>query len=77
MTTPKKWNELGSRTRRLIMVGAAIDGALRAAALADLARRPPAEVRGSKVGWGVALTLVSSAGVLPACYLLRGRRGPS
>ncbi len=69
----KQWSELDPRVRRLIVVGASIDGALRVAALVDLARRPPAEIRGSRRGWAVALALVSSAGVLPAVYFRRGR----
>lgn len=70
----KRWKDLSPRTRKIILVGSAVDGALRAAALADLKGRDESEVNGSKRRWALALTFVSSAGVLPAAYFLRGRR---
>ena len=60
--------------RRLLLVGVAVEGALKAAALADLRRRPAAQVRGPKWAWATALVVVSSAGVLPLAYFLVGRR---
>jgi dienelactone hydrolase len=36
----KRWHELSPRTRRLIVVGGVLEGALKAVALVDLARRP-------------------------------------
>jgi len=69
----RKWSELSERTRRLIVVGTAVDTVLRVVALVDLARRPAGEVRGSKRGWATALAVVNSAGVVPLVYLLRGR----
>ncbi|MEI8406504.1 MULTISPECIES: hypothetical protein [unclassified Kribbella] len=71
-----KWDELSPRRRRLIVVGGVIDGALKIAALADLARRPAAEVRGSKWAWAAALTLISSVGAVPIAYFTYGRRTP-
>ncbi|MFL6001246.1 MAG: hypothetical protein ACJ72P_00395, partial [Nocardioides sp.] len=59
-----RWSDLDEGNRRLVVAGAAVDGALRVAALVDLARRPAEEVRGSKRAWGAALAVVSSAGVL-------------
>jgi hypothetical protein len=47
----RKWDDLDPRTRRLIVIAGAIDGALKIAALVDLARRPSNEVRGSKARW--------------------------
>ncbi len=70
----KRWNDLDPRTRKAILVVGAVDGALKAAALIDLKRRPADEVRGSRKAWAAALTFVNSAGVLPVVYFLRGRR---
>ena len=70
----KRWDELSPRTRRLIVAGGAVEGALKVAALVDLARRPSAEVRGSKVRWALAITFVNSLGAVPLAYFLRGRR---
>jgi hypothetical protein len=70
----KKWADLSPRQRRLIMVGAAVESVLKAAALADLARRPAEQVRGPKPMWALILTLVNAVGVAPAAYWLIGRR---
>lgn len=72
MNTPR-WSDLSPGMRAVIIGGASLDIGLRAVALADLARRPADQVRGNKAAWGTALGLVSSAGVLPLVYLLRGR----
>ena len=72
----RRWQDLDPRTRRLIVVGACADGALRIAALIDLRRRPAGEVRGSKRLWGLGLVAVNSAGLLPLAYFWRGRRAP-
>jgi hypothetical protein len=68
------WRELSPRSRRLIIAGGAVDGALKLAALVDLARRPAAEVRGSKKRWAVAITLINSLGAVPIAYFAYGRR---
>ena len=70
----KKWNELSSRTRRLIIAGGVFEGALKVAALIDLARRPASEVRGSKLRWALAVTLINSVGAVPGAYFAYGRR---
>ena len=70
----KKWNELSSRTRRLIIAGGVFEGALKVAALIDLARRPAREVRGSKLRWALAVTLINSVGAVPVAYFAYGRR---
>ena len=70
----KRWSELSPATRRVIIVGAAVEGALKAIALLDLWRRPASRVHGSKKAWALAITFVNSAGVLPIVYFLRGRR---
>ncbi|WP_418057679.1 DUF5652 family protein [Pimelobacter simplex] len=70
----KRWRDLSPRTRRIILVTGAVDGALKAVALADLKRRDADEINGSKRTWATALTLLNTAGVLPIVYLVRGRR---
>jgi hypothetical protein len=70
----KKWSELSPRQQRLVVAGAAVEGVLKAVALADLARRPAAQVRGPKPVWAVALTLFNSLGAAPLIYWLYGRR---
>lgn len=70
----KRWQDLSPRTRRLLLTGACIEGALKTVALIDLARRPANRVRGSKAAWAVAIVLVNSAGAVPIAYLVRGRR---
>jgi hypothetical protein len=70
----KRWHDLSPGTRRLIVIVAGIEGMLKAAALADLARRPARTVRGSKLRWATAIALVNSAGAVPLAYFLYGRR---
>ena len=70
----RKWHALTPVQRKLVLVGAAIDTAAKAAALIDLARRPAGEVRGPKWAWAMALPMVNSAGLLPAAYFRLGRR---
>ncbi|MEV0289620.1 MULTISPECIES: hypothetical protein [unclassified Kribbella] len=70
----KRWDELSPRMRRVVIAAGAFDSVLKIAALADLARRSPAEVRGSKVRWAVAITLTNSVGAVPIAYFTYGRR---
>jgi hypothetical protein len=70
------WNDLDPRVRQAILLTGAVEAGLKIATLIDLAQRPSSAVRGSKAAWVVAITLVSSAGILPIVYLLRGRRLP-
>lgn len=72
-----RWSGLDPRARQAIIVVAAVEAGLKIAALIDLARRPAASVRGSKVRWATGIAVVNSVGVLPIAYLLRGRRRPS
>lgn len=69
-----KWNELSPQWRRALIVCGAVDGALKLVALVDLARRPAADVRGSKAAWAVAISLVNSVGAIPIAYFAYGRR---
>ena len=70
----KKWSDLSPTTQRTVMVLGAIDAALKVAALADLARRPAAGVRGRKAVWATAITVINSAGVVPVLYFVKGRK---
>jgi len=70
----QRWESLAPAQRTALIVVAAADISLRIWALADLARRPAAQVRGPKAAWAVGLSVVSSAGVLPLTYLVGGRR---
>jgi hypothetical protein len=70
----KRWNDLSLRSRRLILAGGVFEGVLKLAALIDLARRPAGEIRGSKLRWAVAVTLINSVGAVPIAYFTYGRR---
>lgn len=70
----KRWQDLSPRTRQVIVVAGAVEGALKVAALVDLKRRPAGQVRGSKKTWAAAIILVNSAGAVPVAYFLKGRR---
>ena len=73
----KQWADLSQRTRRLIIVGAVLDGILKAVALIDIRRRPASQIRGPKWVWAVLMAVVNTAGILPVSYFLLGRRRPS
>jgi hypothetical protein len=68
----KQWSELGDRTRMLLLSAAAADGILRVAALIDIKRRPADQIRGRKWMWATAVTVISSAGVIPVSYFILG-----
>jgi hypothetical protein len=70
----KKWNELTPRTRRLIVVAGVFEGVLKLAALADLVRRPSAQIRGPKTAWAGAVTFINALGAVPIAYFAWGRR---
>lgn len=76
MAARRRWRDLGPRTRALLVTAGAAEGALKVVALADLARRPAAQVRGPRWAWAVALILVNSGGGAPLAYLRFGRREP-
>jgi hypothetical protein len=76
MAARSGWNDLSQRRRRLLMVAAAAEGILKLAALIDIRRRPASQIRGPKWLWASAVTVVSSAGVLPLSYFAFGRRQP-
>ena len=70
----QKWDELPPARKRLLITVGVIDAGMRAWALVDLKNRPADEVNGSKAAWALGLAVVNSAGLLPAAYLLFGRR---
>lgn len=72
----KRWQELSTGTRRLIVVGGALEAALKIVALVDLARRPASEIRGSKPRWAAAIVCINSLGGVPIAYFAWGRRRP-
>jgi hypothetical protein len=74
MRVRRRWADLSERQRKLIVVAAAVEAALKAAALADLRRRPASEIRGSKAAWSVGVVAVNSFGLAPLAYFLYGRR---
>jgi hypothetical protein len=71
----KPWSDLSPRVRRLIVAGAAVEGALKLAALIDMKRRPAAQIRGGKKIWASGM-LLNSAGLIPLSYFAVGRRRP-
>jgi hypothetical protein len=76
MAARRQWSDLSKRTRRLLIITAAAEGILKAAALVDIKRRPASQIRGPKWMWAAALAVVGSAGVLPISYFVFGRQQP-
>jgi hypothetical protein len=74
MNRGRRWSDLSERNRRLVVVGAAVEGVLKTAALIDLRRRPAGEIRGRTWIWATVVTLANSLGVVPLAYFLFGRR---
>ncbi len=72
----KWWRELDRRQRGFLVVGAAVEGALKVAMLTDLKRRPQSQVRGPKWAWAAA-TVINSAGLIPVTYFVYGRLRPT
>jgi hypothetical protein len=64
---------IGAPQRRVILIAAAIEGALKIAMLADLRGRDQSQIRGPKWLWAT-LTVVNSAGLIPLGYFLLGRQ---
>jgi Phospholipase_D-nuclease N-terminal len=71
VATNKRWSDFSGGQRAAILVGSAIEVVLTTVALADLARRPPTQVRGPKPLW-VLGCVVQPVG--PIAYLVFGRR---
>lgn len=71
MAVKKRWNDLSSRAKFVIVVAGAVQLALQVAALRDLSVRKPLEVNGSKRIW-VAASFINFAG--PIAYFVKGRK---
>jgi hypothetical protein len=71
MTSMKQWSDLTGIQQRFILALAAVELALTATALIDLARRPARQVRGPKQLWLLGC-VVQPVG--PLAYLALGRR---
>lgn len=74
MNGKQRWSQMSQGKRRLVMVVGIVEGLLKLAALVDLKRRPASQVRGKKWLWATAITVISSAGVVPISYFVFGRR---
>lgn len=70
MAQKKRWNELSVVSRWRIVVLGIVQLALQFAALRDLAKRPAADIRGSKTAWAAA-SFINFLG--PLAYLVFGR----
>ncbi|CAN5479047.1 hypothetical protein BH11ACT8_BH11ACT8_31100 [soil metagenome] len=66
----KTWRDLTPNQQRAIVAAGTVELVITTVALRDLARRPSAQVRGSKLGWVLAC-VVQPFG--PVAYLLKGR----
>ncbi len=67
----RRWSDLSPRQQQAVVLGAIAELVMTTIALADLARRPASQMRGSKPLWLVTL-VVQPFG--PILYLLVGRR---
>lgn len=74
MAATKHWSDLSEPTRRLLIAAGAADIILRVAALIDIKRRSQSQVRGQRWKWATAMTVISSAGIVPTSYFVFGRR---
>ena len=68
----KQRSNLSKRQRRILLVAAAVEAALKAAMLIDLQNRPADQVRGPKWLWA-STALVNTAGLAPLSYFIVGR----
>lgn len=71
MDGKRKWSELTPTQRSLVVMGASVEVVLTSLALIDLAKRPSAGVRGSKLVWAAGC-FVQPIG--PLAYFVAGRR---
>ena len=67
----KSWKDLNGRTKARIIFFGVVQLALQGIALADLKKRPSAQVKGPKIAW-VAASFINFAG--PITYLVWGRK---
>jgi hypothetical protein len=69
----RRWRDLSTTSRLAVVAGAGVQLTLLGAALADLHRRRPEEVKGPRKLW-VAISFVNFVG--PLAYFVFGRRRP-
>ena len=69
--TRRSWRGLSPKQRTAALVLGSLQLSLAATAWADLARRPPEQVNGSKIRWAL---IISINLVGPVAYFRRGRR---
>ena len=74
MRRKKRWSDFSPRQRKAIVLGAIAELVITTIAVADLARRPATQLRGSKPVL-LATFVVQPFG--PILYLLAGRRRPT
>jgi len=67
----KKWSDLTNNQQTAIIVAGCVQVSLAATAWVDLARRPAAQVQGSKAKWA-AIIAINFIG--PIAYFTRGRK---
>ena len=67
----KQWRDLSAPQQAAVVLGGALQFGLLGAALADLSRRRPDQVNGSKALWAAAV-FINFVG--PLAYFARGRR---
>jgi hypothetical protein len=67
----KRWSDLSRRQRSALLTAGAVQVGLLVAALADLGRRSPGQLRGSKAMWTM-LSCVNFIG--PLAYFAFGRK---
>jgi len=70
----RRWSDLSQGTRKLLVIGAVVEGILKIAALIDMKRRPASQIRGPKWMWATSVAVIGSAGILPITYFMLGRR---
>ena len=71
MASKRRWSDLTPTQQGLILASAAVELALTATAIIDLARRPADQIRGPKPLWLLGC-IVQPLG--PIAYLALGRR---
>jgi hypothetical protein len=71
MERTQRWSDLTPRQRAAIVAAGTIEVVLTTVAIVDLARRPRAQVRGSKLLWLVGCFIQP---IGPVAYLRFGRR---
>jgi phospholipase D-like protein len=67
----KSWSDLSHRQQRVIIAAGTVQLGLLAAALTDMWRRPPKQVRGNRLLW-TAVSFVNFIG--PLAYFAFGRK---